>query len=37
MPCMQCEESGKWKYGETGECIHDTKEECEAAHPEGHE
>lgn len=30
MPCIECE-NGKWKWGQNGECIHDTKEECEKA------
>lgn len=35
MPCQQCED-GKWRWGETGECEYDTREECEADH-EGEE
>ena len=30
MPCTKCEE-GKYKWGETGDCKYDTKEECENA------
>ena len=37
MPCTQCEESGKWKWGETGVCEYDSKEACEAAHEGEHE
>ena len=30
MPCTQCKE-GKYKWGETGECEYDSKEDCESA------
>ena len=30
MPCTQCEE-GKYKWGETGDCKYDSKEDCESA------
>jgi len=32
MPCKKCKD-GKYKYGNTGECKYDTKEECEKANP----
>ena len=32
MPCIKCKD-GKYKYGNTGECKYDTKEECEKANP----
>ena len=32
MPCTKCE-NGKYKWGETGECKYDSKEECEKANP----
>ena len=35
MPCMQCE-NGKWKWGHRGDCIYDTKAECEEAHKGDH-
>ena len=28
MPAEQCD-NGKWKWGETGECIYETQEEAE--------
>jgi len=28
MPCLQCQ-NGKWKFGETGQCIWDSQDECE--------
>ncbi len=31
MPCTKCEEEGKYKWGETGECEYDTLQECEDA------
>jgi hypothetical protein len=31
MPCTKCEEEGKYKWGETGECEYATKEACESA------
>lgn len=34
MPCQQCD-NGKWKWGGTGECQYDSKEECESANHEG--
>ena len=30
MPCTKCKE-GKYKWGETGECKYDSKEDCESA------
>ena len=30
MPCYECE-SGKWKFGQTGNCQYDSKSECETA------
>ncbi len=30
MPCTKCE-NGKYKWGKTGECKYDSKEECEKA------
>jgi HK97 family phage prohead protease len=30
MPCIQCD-SGKWKWGERGRCIYNSKADCEAA------
>ena len=30
MPCTKCKE-GKYKWGKTGSCEYDTKEECEKA------
>ena len=32
MPCKKCKD-GKYKYGNTGECKYDTKEECYKANP----
>lgn len=32
MPCEKCE-NGKYKWGKTGECKYDSKEECEKANP----
>ena len=32
MPCKKCKD-GKYKYGNTGECKYDTKEECDKANP----
>ena len=32
MPCTKCE-NGKYKWGKTGECKYDSKEECEKANP----
>ena len=32
MPCKKCKD-GKFKYGNTGECKYDTKEECDKANP----
>ena len=31
MPCTKCEEEGKYKWGETGECEYDSLEACESA------
>lgn len=31
MPCTKC--NGKYKWGKTGECKYDSKEECEKANP----
>jgi|TARA_R110000737_G_scaffold148128_1_gene177765 hypothetical protein len=33
MPCEKCEE-GKIRWGETGECIYETMEECQSANQE---
>jgi hypothetical protein len=30
-PAIQCEDSGKWKWGNRGECVFKTKREAEAA------
>lgn len=30
MPCIECED-GKFKWGENGDCIYDSQEECEEA------
>ena len=30
MPCEQCEE-GLYKWGETGECLYETLEDCQLA------
>jgi thymidylate synthase len=30
MPCEKCEE-GKYKWGETGECLYETLEDCQLA------
>tara|TARA_R100000541_G_scaffold53758_1_gene61996 strand:+ start:346 stop:852 length:507 start_codon:yes stop_codon:yes gene_type:complete len=32
MPCEKCE-NGKYKWGKTGSCKYDTKEECKKANP----
>ena len=32
MPCKKCKD-GKWKWGNSGKCQYDTKEECENANP----
>jgi len=32
MPCTKCE-NGKYKWGKTGDCKYDSKEECEKANP----
>jgi hypothetical protein len=32
MPCKKCKD-GKYKWGNTGECKYDTKDECEKANP----
>ena len=32
MPCTKCE-NGKYKWGKTGECKFNSKEECEKANP----
>jgi len=29
MPCEQCEEGGKYKWGENGECKYETLEDCQ--------
>ena len=31
MPCEQCEEGGKYKWGETGACLYETLEDCQLA------
>tara|TARA_R110002020_G_scaffold126884_3_gene284870 strand:- start:210 stop:623 length:414 start_codon:yes stop_codon:yes gene_type:complete len=31
MPCEECEEGGKYKWGETGECQYETLEDCQLA------
>ena len=33
MPCEQCEE-GKYRFGETGECLYETLEDCQLANDE---
>ena len=30
MPCKPCP-NGKWKWGNNGKCIYDTKNECDKA------
>ena len=35
MPCEKCE-NGKYKWGKTGSCKYDTKEECEKANPKNY-
>jgi len=30
MPCIKCS-NGKWKYGEKGKCIYETKKKCNDA------
>jgi methyl-accepting chemotaxis protein len=35
MPCTKCKE-GKYKWGKTGSCEYDTKEECEKANPKNY-
>ena len=35
MPCTKCE-NGKYKWGKTGECKYDSKEECEKANPKNY-
>jgi hypothetical protein len=30
MPCKSCS-NGKWKWGNNGKCIYDSKSECEKA------
>tara|TARA_R110000803_G_scaffold14375_3_gene39930 strand:+ start:327 stop:728 length:402 start_codon:yes stop_codon:yes gene_type:complete len=34
MPCEQCEEEGKYKWGEMGECLYETLEDCQLANQE---
>lgn len=34
MPCEQCEEGGKYKWGEMGECLYETLEDCQLANQE---
>lgn len=34
MPAIKCE-SGKWKWGQNGSCVYNSKSEAEAAHSEG--
>ena len=29
MPCEQCEEVGKYRWGENGECMYETLEDCQ--------
>jgi hypothetical protein len=29
MPCEQCEEEGKYRWGENGECMYETLEDCQ--------
>ena len=36
MPCEKCE-NGKYKWGKTGSCEYDSKEECEAANKDYYE
>ena len=35
MPCKKCD-SGKWKYGENGDCEYNSLEECKDANPNYH-
>ena len=34
MPCEECEEGGKYKWGETGECLYETLKDCQLANDE---
>ena len=36
MPCEQCEEEGKYKWGETGECLYETLEDCQLANQDAY-
>ena len=36
MPCEQCEDGGKYKWGETGECQYDTLEDCQLANQDAY-
>jgi len=36
MPCEQCEEGGKYKWGETGECLYETLEDCQLANQDAY-
>tara|TARA_R110002020_G_scaffold33846_3_gene102772 strand:+ start:1105 stop:1860 length:756 start_codon:yes stop_codon:yes gene_type:complete len=36
MPCEQCEEGGKYKWGETGECLYETLEDCQTANQDAY-
>ena len=29
MPCEKCEEGGKYRWGENGECMYETLEDCQ--------
>jgi len=35
MPCEQCEE-GKYKWGETGECLYESLEDCQLANQDAY-
>ena len=36
MPCEQCEGGGKYKWGETGECLYETLEDCQLANQDAY-
>ena len=31
MPCIECPDSKKWRYGEDGDCVFDTEADCKKA------
>jgi hypothetical protein len=35
MPCKECE-NGKWRWGESGECMYESKEDCEIANQDAY-